>query len=105
VTAILDVADEQAKPVPVTRIADAAERTVVHVCGRIAYVEVAPLEGPAQLVASIDDGTGRIEIVFMGRRLIPGIGPGQRIGVEGRVVTESGIRRIYNPKYELTCQN
>jgi hypothetical protein len=87
----------------VTDIAAAAERTVVTVCGRIAHVEVAAKQGPAQLVASVDDGTGAIEVVFMGRRLVPGIRPGQRIEVTGRVVIDSGTRRMYNPRYELAC--
>lgn len=86
-----------------TAIAAAPERTIVTVSGRIAHVEVAAQQGPAQLKASIDDGTGAVEVIFMGRRLVPGIRPGQCIEVTGRVITESGTRRIYNPRYELAC--
>lgn len=87
-----------------TPIADAAARTVVRVCGRIAHVEVAPLQGPSQLIARVDDGTGVLDAVFMGRRLIPGIRPGQRLSIEGRVVADQAGLRIYNPRYELECQ-
>lgn len=87
-----------------TPIAQASARTVIRVCGRIAHVEVAPLQGPSQLVARIDDGTGVLDAVFMGRRLIPGIRPGQRLAIEGRVVADESGMRIYNPRYELECQ-
>lgn len=85
-------------------IAEAAPRTVVRLCGRISHIEVSPAQGPSQLIARIDDGTGVVDAVFMGRRSIPGIEPGQHIAVEGRVVPEPGAARIYNPRYELTCQ-
>lgn len=103
-TATIDVVAGASVPVEATAVADAADRTVVRICGRISHVEVAPLQGPAQLLASIDDGTGAVEVVFMGRRIIPGIRPGQLIGVTGRLVTEGGARRIYNPRYELACR-
>lgn len=84
-------------------IADAAPRTVVRLCGRIAHIVVSPAQGPSQLVARIDDGTGVVDVVFMGRRSIPGIEPGQRIAVEGRVVMGDEAPCIYNPRYELSC--
>jgi RecJ-like exonuclease len=85
-------------------IANAAPRTVVRLCGRISHIEVSPSQGPSQVVARIDDGTGVVDAVFMGRRLIPGIEPGQHISIEGRVVPDAEAPRIYNPRYELTCQ-
>jgi hypothetical protein len=103
VTASLDATGPEAAALGVTSVAESADRAVVRVCGRIAYVEVAPQQGPARLLASVDDGTGSLEAVFMGRRIIPGIRPGQRISIEGRIVTEGGVRRIYNPRYELSC--
>jgi len=103
VTATVDSTGSEASSTPITEIAAAADRTVVCVCGRIAYVEVAPQQGPARLIASVDDGSGSVEAVFMGRRIIPGIRPGQRISVEGRLVSEAGVRRMYNPRYELSC--
>jgi DNA/RNA endonuclease YhcR with UshA esterase domain len=104
VTAALETTDEAPPARAATPISAAANRTVVRICGRIAYVEVAAQQGPAQLLASIDDGTGAVEVVFMGRRIIPGIRPGQPISVTGRLVTEGGVRRIYNPHYELACR-
>ena len=77
-TATVDAIDA-APPVPAaTSVSEAVNRTVVRICGRIAYIEVAAQQGPAQVLASIDDGTGAVEAVFMGRRIIPGIRPGKR---------------------------
>lgn len=85
----------------VTAIADVSERSVATIAGRIAHIEVSPLDGPARLIASVEDGTGSLELVFMGRRLIPGIRAGQRLSAHGRVIDEDGVRRLYNPRYEL----
>lgn len=87
--------------IPTVTIAEAGERTVVRLEGRISQIEIGPLEGPIQVVARVDDGSGVIDAVFMGRRLIPGVEPGRRIAVEGRIVSDEAVARIYNPKYEL----
>lgn len=84
-----------------TPIADARERSVVTVSGRIGHIEISPLDGPARLVAAVEDGSGAVELVFMGRRLIPGIRAGQRLHAQGRLIIEDGARRVYNPRYEL----
>jgi len=79
-------------------------RTVVRVKGRVSQVEIESSTGPSQLIARIDDGTGYVDLVFMGRRLIPGVWAGQRMVVEGRIVETHGAPRIYNPRYELETQ-
>ena len=38
---------------------------------------------------------------WLGRREIPGIVPGRRIVVRGRVTTSDGKRSVFNPIYEL----
>lgn len=95
-TAVPDARTEGTTPV-----GEARERATVTVAGRIVRTEVSPLDGPARLVAAVNDGTGVVEIVFMGRRLIPGIRPGQRLAAHGRVVSEDGVLRIHNPRYDL----
>ena len=89
---------------PEVSIGTAPLRTVVRIAGRVSQVEVEPREGPSQLIARVDDGTGFVDIVFMGRRLIPGVWAGQRMAVEGRIVDENGAPRMYNPRYELENQ-
>ena len=51
--------------------------------------------------ADLWDGTGNVTLVWLGRRDIPGVEPGRRIVVRGRVARIKGERTIYNPIYEL----
>ncbi|MFV0286477.1 MAG: OB-fold nucleic acid binding domain-containing protein [Demequina sp.] len=83
-------------------IADATAREVVTVAGRVVALQVEPHDAAPRLTARIDDGTGRIEAVFMGRRAIPGIEAGAQVTIEGRVSDAEALPRIYNPRYWLS---
>lgn len=82
-------------------IGAAQPRQLVKVAGTVIAIQVEPKDGAPVLTARLDDGTGRLDAVFMGRRAIPGVEPGQRMSVEGRLATGQGTALIYNPKYEL----
>ncbi|WP_084078181.1 OB-fold nucleic acid binding domain-containing protein [Demequina sp. NBRC 110057] len=84
------------------RIADAAAREVVTLAGRVVALQVEPHDAAPQLTARIDDGTGRIDAVFMGRRVIPGIEAGVQLTIEGRISDADARPRIYNPRYWLS---
>ena len=83
------------------RIADAVAREVATVSGRIVSLQVEPHDAAPQLTARLDDGTGRIDAVFMGRRAIPGIEAGAHVTLKGRVSHAEAMPRIYNPQYWL----
>ena len=51
--------------------------------------------------AELWDGTGNVTLVWLGRREIPGIQPGRRIVVHGRLTSQHGQPTIFNPAYEL----
>jgi hypothetical protein len=51
--------------------------------------------------ADLWDGTANMTLIWLGRRHIPGIQPGRRIVVRGRVAQIKGERTMYNPVYEL----
>lgn len=82
-------------------IAEASDRERVVLRGSLRTVTLRPRAGVPALEAELDDGTGVITIVWLGRRQIAGIDPGRSISVEGRVGTNNGVRVIYNPRYEL----
>ncbi|BAW08166.1 DNA-binding protein [Nocardia seriolae] len=69
--------------------------------GRLRSVEACPKAGGAEVAAEFFDGTDSVELVFIGRRRIPGIEPGRRILVRGRIGERDGGKVIYNPYYEL----
>ena len=64
-------------------------------------VTLRPRAGVPALEAELFDGSGRVDVVWLGRRRIGGIEPGRRIVVHGRITDQQGRRMIFNPSYEL----
>jgi hypothetical protein len=84
-----------------TSIADAPDRELVRLRGTLRTVTLRPRGGVPALEAELDDGSGVITVVWLGRRRIAGIGPGRALQVQGRIGVHDGHRIIYNPRYEL----
>ena len=84
-----------------TPIVDAPLGRIVRIAGEISSVILRPETTVAALEAEIDDGSGRLHIVWLGRNAIRGIEPGRGIIIEGRVVERNDMRLMHNPKYEL----
>ena len=82
-------------------IGEAEWRHRVRVAGRVRSVRVQPRAGTSNLEAVLADDTGKLLLVFQGRRRIPGIQPGARLLVEGMVGDWSRHQAILNPDYEL----
>jgi amino acid transporter len=82
-------------------IGQAEWRHRVHVAGRVKSVRVQPRAGTSNLECVLADETGRILLVFQGRRRIPGVQPGARLVVEGMVGDWARRQAILNPDYEL----
>lgn len=82
-------------------IADAPDRTPVVLRGTLSSVTLRPRGGVPALEAELDDGTGSLTVVWLGRRRIAGVGPGVAMTVAGRVGVHDGVRTLYNPRYEL----
>ena len=86
---------------PAVPIADCAQRELVDVAGTLRAVTRKPRGDTLTMQADLWDGTGSITLVWLGRRDIPGIEPGRRLMVHGRLATIRGERTIFNPSYEL----
>jgi amino acid transporter len=82
-------------------IGTAQWRTRVRVAGRIKSVRVQPRAGTSNLECVLVDDSGKLLLVFQGRRRIPGIQPGARLVVEGMVGDWARRQAILNPDYEL----
>ena len=63
-----------------------------------------PRAGVPALEAELYDGTGSINVVWLGRRQIAGIEPGRRIKVQGMVTRSEGEPAVFNPRYELIAR-
>ena len=86
---------------PVTPIGEVEWRHRVRVMGRVRSVRVQPRAGTANLECVLGDDTGKLLLVFQGRRQIPGIQPGARLLAEGMVGDWSHRQAILNPNYQL----
>jgi hypothetical protein len=71
------------------------------VAGVLRSVTLRPREGVPAVEAELFDGTGRILLVWLGRRRIRGIDPGRRIVAHGRITGNTERPTIFNPQYEL----
>lgn len=74
---------------------------VVTVCGPLRSVTICPADSIPCVEAEIYDGSGRVALIWLGRRQIHGIEPGRVVTVTGRMNTIDGRRTIYNPRYTL----
>ena len=82
-------------------ISEAPDRRKVIVGGTLKTVTLRPRGGVPALEAELYDGSGSINVVWLGRRRIGGIVPGRAIRVEGRIGVQDGARMMYNPRYDL----
>lgn len=73
----------------------------VTVAGMVTCLDVTPEASTPALEITIDDGSGELFVVWLGRRRIPGIFEGRKIVVHGRLNCVTEHPTIYNPRYEL----
>lgn len=85
------------------RMRDAAMRSRVKLAGVVRRITVRPLEGNESLEAVLDDGTGEVTVVWMGRRSIHGLNLGTRLVVEGLLAEQRSERRMVNPSFEFAA--
>lgn len=88
------------RPVAVT-VRDAEPRGRVVVTGTILDLDVVDRGGVASLLGRLDDGTGQIDLLFLGRVDVAGLGKGIRCTVEGTARMGGGRLVIWNPLYRL----
>jgi len=73
----------------------------VTLAGVLRSLTIRPVGATPALEAELYDGSGVIDLVWLGRRAIVGIEAGRRIVVTGRLTGGQGRHRMYNPKYAL----
>lgn len=84
-----------------TPVRELPDRRLACVCGTVRAVTLRPRAGVPALVAQLYDGTGVLDVVWLGRREVAGIGAGRRLRVRGRVAQRDGRPVVFNPAYEL----
>ncbi len=77
-------------------------RDLTTVEGTVRSVRSRPwVAGTASTECTVLDDTGGIELIFLGRRSVPGIWLGTRIRAAGRVGAHHQRLAMLNPVYEL----
>ncbi len=76
-------------------------RERVQVSGVLRTVTLRPRGGTPSLEAPLWDGTGTVELIWLGRRRIGGIEPGRTIVASGLITSSGGRCTMFNPLYEL----
>lgn len=84
-----------------TQIIDAPRRQTTRISGIVRGVTLRPVGGVPALEADLFDGTGSVDVVWLGRRRIAGIDPGTALVVEGRIGEQRGRLKMFNPAYTL----
>ena len=93
--------EQEAVGAGATPIRDLQPHTMGTVQGTVSMLTLNPRSGSAWLEAELHDGTGSLKLIWMGRRVIPGIIPGVKMRGEGRITLHEGNPAIFNPAYEL----
>lgn len=85
----------------VRRIGEAAPRSRLRVTGTVTAVDVTTVGGSVSLRCFLDDGTGQVALVFLGRRAVTGMQRGARCSAEGTVQQEGGQFVVWNPIWRI----
>ncbi len=86
------------------RIADVRARQRVVVTGKVVDAQRCIWRGSGAQAFGLDDGTGRLTIVFGGARSIPGMVEGMYCTVEGTALSDERGMVLWNPFYRfLKC--
>ncbi|MDO5747117.1 MAG: OB-fold nucleic acid binding domain-containing protein [Actinomycetaceae bacterium] len=98
-----EAADEQAlaQTRSTTNIGDLHERQVARISGGIQSITLPSPSAPGPFMATLFDGTGAIDVLWLGRRSIPGIEVGVHMIVKGTVGRHGGGLCMLNPEYQL----
>lgn len=89
---------EQAKAAGAIPLSECQIRQKVTLRGTVASVTTSP---QSWLEADLNDGTGTVSLIWMGRRRIECIMPGRHLLVTGRLTEEEGRLVIFNPEFEV----
>ena len=88
--------DSTARP-----IVQCGDRDKVVVSGTIAEVTQKSKGDQPKLVVEVRDDSGSVMVAWIGRRGIPGVEVGRPVRLHGRISCQTGMRTMYNPRYEL----
>lgn len=99
----LDAADlaKRVRSTGCARIADISRGDLVTLTGRVRTVSSGGGEDCLGVIAEVFDGSGEVDVCWLGRRSLHGIDTGRYLEITGRVGVRDGRNVMFNPRYEL----
>jgi hypothetical protein len=83
------------------RIADVEPRSRALVSGTIRSTKTIKLGSSPAFRAELVDDSGRLDLIFLGRRNIPGLVSGCQCTIEGTVLVKGRRLAVWNPLYRI----
>jgi RecG-like helicase len=93
--------DRQADSRVADRIADARLQVRLSVRAIIRTTQTITVGSSPAYRCEASDGSGEIDLIFLGRDTIPGLRAGRRCVVEGMIGKHNGTLAVWNPRYQL----
>ena len=97
-------AQPPAPPAGVTPIGALTAPGKAIVEGRVRSVEIRPVEQNCVFECTVADATGELTAMFYGRTHIPGVEPGARLRLKGKVSIREDGPVMINPAYQLAAK-
>jgi hypothetical protein len=94
-------AGEDVRRPVVTTIGEIRPQDLVRITGVIRSKAALSLTGTPACRYTLADGTGEVDLLFLGRVLIAGLDTGLHCVAEGRATARDGRTVIWNPRYEV----
>jgi two-component system, OmpR family, sensor histidine kinase KdpD len=86
---------------PATRISDVRGQDRVRVTGTIISAQVIAVGRSLACRCVLADGSGQLDLIFLGRAAVVGLAAGIRCSIEGAVTARGGRLAVWNPRYQL----
>jgi hypothetical protein len=84
-----------------SRICDVRPQAPVAVIGTIRLTDTVPVGSSFAYRCVITDGTGELDVLFLGRTAVSGLAAGARCGVTGTAGIHGARLVVWNPRYRL----
>jgi two-component system sensor histidine kinase KdpD len=84
-----------------TRISDVRGRARVTVTGTVVSAQAMAIGSSMAYRCVLADGTGELDLLFLGRAAIAGLAVGTRCSIEGTVAARRGRLAVWNPRYQM----
>jgi two-component system, OmpR family, sensor histidine kinase KdpD len=82
-------------------ISDVRGQDRVRVTGTIISAQVTAVGSSSAYRCVLADGTGELDLLFLGRAAIAGLAVGTRCSIQGVVTTRGGRLAVWNPRYQV----